>query len=47
MPPRPEKVLIRPDGRRTVVPFHRRELKGDTFLGLLKGVGLTAEFQNL
>ncbi|MDM7323885.1 MAG: type II toxin-antitoxin system HicA family toxin [Thermus sp.] len=37
------RVLIHPDGRRTVIPFHRQELKRGTFLGILKDVGLTEE----
>jgi len=37
------RVLIHPDGRRTVVPFHRQELQRGTFLGILKDVGLTEE----
>ncbi|WP_337845344.1 type II toxin-antitoxin system HicA family toxin [Thermus sp.] len=36
-------VLLHPDGRRTVIPFHRKELKRGTFLGILKDVGLTEE----
>ncbi|APD09047.1 MULTISPECIES: type II toxin-antitoxin system HicA family toxin [Thermus] len=38
-----DRVLLHPDGRRTVVPFHRKELKRGTFLGILKDVGLTEE----
>lgn len=37
------RVLLHPDGRRTVIPFHRKELKRGTLLGILKDVGLTEE----
>lgn len=34
-------VFFHPDGRRTVVPFHRN--KRGTFLEILKDIGLTEE----
>lgn len=37
------RVVIHPNGRRKVVPFHRKELKKGTFLGILKDVGLSEE----
>ncbi|MCS7069127.1 MAG: type II toxin-antitoxin system HicA family toxin [Meiothermus sp.] len=32
-----------PDGRRTVVAFHRKELKKGTWKAILKQIGLTEE----
>jgi predicted RNA binding protein YcfA (HicA-like mRNA interferase family) len=37
------RVLKHPDGRRTVVPFHRKELKMGTWKAILKQIGLTEE----
>ena len=36
-------VLRHPDGRRTVIAIHARELKRGTLLGIIKQAGYTSE----
>lgn len=36
-------ALRHPDGRRTVIALHNRELKRGTLLGIIKQAGYTAE----
>ena len=37
------RILLHPDGRRTVVSWHTRELKPGIYFSILKDVGLTEE----
>lgn len=36
-------VLRHPDGRRTVIPYHTRDLKRGTLMGIIKQAGYTIE----
>ena len=37
------RFFVHPDGRTTVISFHRRELKKPTYLAILKQAGVTEE----
>ena len=37
------RIVLHPDGRRTVIPFHRKELKKGTYQKILKDIGLSEE----
>ena len=37
------RIVIHPDGRRTVIPFHRKELEKGTYHKILKDVGRSVE----